>query len=181
MSMLFSDQSHLAYTLLNEDFHPFFRLVEIGVNISDFDDYQQKDIWYLIERNIIEIVDDAIKFKNIREIKILYMLWRTGTFCLFYKIESDLVVAQNLVEKNFCEYTSKVFSEPEINYLSFILDDKKYGNRPKLRNKFAHGKFSNLDEKKYLEYYLELLQIAIFYVIRINDELEYYAGMNNSK
>lgn len=181
MSMLFSDQSHLAYTLLNEDFHPFFRLVEIGVNISDFDDYQQKDIWYLIERNIIEIVDDAIKFKNIREIKILYMLWRTGTFCLFYKIESDLVVAQNLVEKNFCEYTSKVFSEPEINYLSFILDDKKYGNGPKLRNKFAHGKFSNLDEKKYLEYYLELLQIAIFYVIRINDELEYYAGMNNSK
>lgn len=109
------------------------------------------------------------------------MLWRTGTFCLFYKLESDLVVAQNLVEKNFCEYTSKVFSEPEINYLSFILDDKKYGNGPKIRNKFVHGKFSNLDEKKYLEYYLELLQIAIFYVIRINDELEYYAGMNNSK
>ncbi|WP_423217231.1 hypothetical protein [Streptococcus equinus] len=181
MLMLFSDQSHLAYTLSNEEFHPFFRLVEIGVNISDFNDYQQKDIWYLIERNIIEIVDDAIKFKNIREIKILYMLWKTGTFCLFYKLESDLVVAQNLVEKNFCEYTSKVFSEPEINYLSFILDDKKYGNGPKIRNKFVHGKFSNLDEKKYLEYYLELLQIAIFYVIRINDELEYYAGMNNSK
>lgn len=181
MLILFSDQSHLAYTLSNEEFHPFFRLVEIGVNISDFNDYQQKDIWYLIERNIIEIVDDAIKFKNIREIKILYMLWRTGTFCLFYKLESDLVVAQNLVEKNFCEYTSKVFSEPEINYLSFILDDKKYGNGPKIRNKFVHGKFSNLDEKKYLEYYLELLQIAIFYVIRINDELEYYAGMNNSK
>lgn len=181
MLMLFSDQSHLAYTLSNEDLHQFFRLVEAGVNFNSFAEHQQKYLRYLIEKNIIEVIDDIIKFKDIREINILYMLWRTGTFCLFYKLESDLDVAQNLVEKNFCEYTNKVFSDAEIDYLSFILDDKKYGNGPKIRNKFVHGKFSNLDEKKYLEYYLELLQIAIFYVIRINDELEYYAGMNNSK
>lgn len=181
MSMLFSDRSRLAYTLSNEGSHTFFSLVVAGININDFADYQQEDIKYLIEKNIVEIVGDTIKFKNIREIKILYMLWRTGTYCLFYKLESDLAVAQNLVEKNFCEYTNKVFSEPEINYLSFILDDKKYGNGPKIRNKFTHGKFSRLDEKKQLEYYLELLQIVVFYVIRINDELEYYAGINNFK
>ncbi len=179
-STLFSDQSHIGYISSNKDAHTFLRLIEAGVSIHDFSEFQQRDIEYLIEKNLIELVDDGIiKFKDVREIKILYKIWKTGTFCLFYKSEIDLQVAQNLVEKNFCEYTNKVFSEAEINYLSYILDDKKYGNGPKIRNKFTHGKFSYLNEEQQLENYLELLQIAIFYVIRINDELEYYVELND--
>ena len=155
----------------------FFRHAQDGISINDFREYQKGAIELLIKKDIIEIVDEdgAIKFKNPREINILYKLWKTGTYCLFYRNKSNLKAVEQLVKKGLCEYSSMLFSEAEINYLSYVLDDKKYGNGLKIRNKFAHGKFSYLKEEQHEKNYLELLQILVFYVIRINDELDFFA------
>ena len=46
---------------------------------------------------------------------------------MFIKYKGVTIEAvDQLVYKGFCEYTGKLFSEVEINYLSYILDDKKY-------------------------------------------------------
>lgn len=173
-SALFSDQSPLSFISSKKEHKTFFKHIKEGVKISDFDEYQIKQISILIEKNIIKLSNDVIEFTNFREINILYELWKSGTYCLYYKDELTLNIVENLCERGYCEYSNKLFSELEASYLSYILDDKKYGNGLKIRNKFSHGKFSYKSEEEHQKNYLELLQIVIFYVIRINDELEFY-------
>lgn len=173
-SALFSDQSPLSFISSKKEHKTFFKHIKEGVKISDFDEYQIKQISILIEKNIIKLSNDVIEFTNFREINILNKLWKSGTYCLYYKDKLILDIAEDLCKKGYCEYSDKLFSEYESNYLSYILDDKKYGNGLKIRNKFSHGKFSYKSEEEHQKNYLELLQIVIFYVMRINDELEFY-------
>ena len=179
-SALFSDQSPLSYISSKEEHKTFFKHVKEGVKISDFDDYQVEQINILIEQNILKLSNEVIKFTNFQEINILYKLWKSGTYCLYYKDKLILDIAEELYKKGYCEYSNTLFSEFEINYLSYILDDKKYGNGLKIRNKFSHGKFTYKNEEEHRNNYLELLQIVVFYVMRINDELEYYTTIKNS-
>lgn len=173
-SALFSDQSPLSFISSKKEHKTFFKHIKEGVKISDFDKYQIKQIRILIEKNLIKLSNDVIEFTNFQEINILNKLWKSGTYCLYYKDKLILDIAEDLYKKGYCEYSDNLFSEYESNYLSYILDDKKYGNGLKIRNKFSHGKFSYKGEEEHQKYYLELLQIVIFYVMRINDELEFY-------
>ena len=173
-SALFSDQSPLSFISSKNEHKTFFKHIKEGVKITDFDDYQIRQINILIEKNLLKLSNDVIKFSNFQEIYILNKLWKTGTYCLYYKDKMILDIAEDLCKKGYCEYSDNLFSEYESNYLSYILYDKKYGNGLKIRNKFSHGKFGYKREEEHLQNYLELLQIVIFYVIRINDELEFY-------
>ena len=173
-SALFSDQSPLSFISSKKEHKTFFKHIKEGVKISDFADYQVEQIKILIEKNILKLSNDVIKFTNFQEINILNKLWKSGTYCLYYKDKLILDIAEDLYKKGYCEYSDNLFSEYESNYLSYILDDKKYGNGLKIRNKFSHGKFSYKSEEEHQKNYLELLQIVIFYVMRINDELEFY-------
>ena len=173
-SALFSDQSPLSFISSKKEHKTFFKHIKEGVKISDFADYQVEQIKILIEKNILKLSNDVIKFTNFQEINILNKLWKSGTYCLYYKDKLTLDIAEDLCKKGYCEYSDNLFSEYESNYLSYILDDKKYGNGLKIRNKFSHGKFSYKSEEEHQKNYLELLQIIIFYVMRINDELEFY-------
>ena len=173
-SALFSDKSPLSLISSKKEHKTFFKHIKKGVKISDFADYQVEQIKILIEKNILKLSNDVIKFTNFQEINILNKLWKSGTYCLYYKDKLILDIAEDLCKKGYCEYSDNLFSEYESNYLSYILDDKKYGNGLKIRNKFSHGKFSYKSEKEHQKNYLELLQIVIFYVMRINDELEFY-------
>ena len=173
-SALFSDQSPLSFISSKKEHKTFFKHIKEGVKISDFDEYQIKQISILNEKNLIKLSNDVIEFTNFQEINILNKLWKSGTYCLYYKDKLILDIAEDLCKKGYCEYSGNLFSEYESNYLSYILDDKKYGNGLKIRNKFSHGKFGYKKEEEHLQNYLELLQIVIFYVMRINDELEFY-------
>jgi len=179
-SVLFSDQSSLSFNSSKKEHGTFFKHIIDGVKITDFADYQVEQIKILIEKNILKLSDDVIKFTNFQEINILNKLWKSGTYCLYYKDKLILDIAEDLCKKGYCEYSDNIFSEYESNYLSYILDDKKYGNGLKIRNKFSHGKFGYKKEEEHLQNYLELLQIVIFYVMRINDELEYYTTLKHS-
>ncbi|ORO45027.1 hypothetical protein [Streptococcus oralis] len=179
-SLLFSDQSALNFNPSKKEHSTFFKHIINGVKITDFNDFQVKQIKILIDKNLLKLSNEVIEFTNFHEIYVLYKLWKSGTYCLYYKGELVLEAAENLCRKGYCEYSNKLFSEYETNYLSYILDDKKYGNGLKIRNKFSHGDFTYKSEEEHLKNYLELLQIVIFYVIRINDELEHYTLLKNS-
>lgn len=180
-STLFSDQSTLSFISSKKEHSTFFKHIKSGVKITDFEDYQVKQIKILIDKDLLKLSNELITFTNFQEINILNKLWRSGTYCLYYKDKLILDIAEDLCKKGYCEYSDKLFSEHETNYLSYILDDKKYGNGLKIRNKFVHGKFAYKSEKEHIQNYLELLQIVIFYVMRLNDELEYYTRFRQSK
>lgn len=173
-SALFSNQSPLSFISSKKEHSTFFKHIKSGVKITDFEDYQVKQIKILIGKNLLKLSNELITFTNFQEINILNKLWKSGTYCLYYKDKLTLDIAEDLCKKGYCEYSDNLFSEYESNYLSYILDDKKYGNGLKIRNKFSHGKFSYKSEEEHQKNYLELLQIVIFYVMRINDELEFY-------
>ena len=173
-SALFSNQSPLSFISSKKEHSTFFKHIKSDVKITDFEDYQVKQIKILIDKNLLKLSNELITFTNFQEINILNKLWKSGTYCLYYKDKLTLDIAEDLCEKGYCEYSDNLFSEYESNYLSYILDDKKYGNGLKIRNKFSHGKFSYKSEEEHQKNYLELLQIIIFYVMRINDELEFY-------
>lgn len=173
-SALFSNQSPLSFISSKKEHSTFFKHIKSGVKITDFEDYQVKQIKILIGKNLLKLSNELITFTNFQEINILNKLWKSGTYCLYYKDKLTLDIAEDLCKKGYCEYSDNLFSEYESNYLSYILDDKKYGNGLKIRNKFSHGKFSYKSEEEHQKNYLELLQIIIFYVMRINDELEFY-------
>ena len=179
-SALFSDQSPLSFISSKKEHKTFFKHIKEGVKISDFDEYQIKQINILIKNNLIRLSNGVIEFTNSREINILHKLWKSGTYCLYYKDEMTLNIVEELCKKRYCEYSNTLFSEYENNYLSYILDNKKYGNGLKIRNKFSHGNFTYKKEEEHMKNYLELLQIVIFYVIRINDELDHYSLLKNS-
>lgn len=180
-STLFSDQSTLSTISSKKEPSTFFEHIKSGVKITDFEDYQVELIKILIDKDFLKLSNELITFTNFQEINILNKLWRSGTYCLYYKDKLILDIAEDLCRKGYCEYSDKLFSDHETNYLSYILDDKQYGNGLKIRNKFVHGKFAYKSEEEHLQNYLELLQIVIFYVIRINDELEYYTQVRQSK
>ena len=180
-STLFSDQSTLSFISSRKEHSTFFKHIKSGVKITDFEDYQVKQIKILIDKNLLKLSNELITFTNFQEINILNKLWKSGTYCLYYKDKLILDIAEDLCKKGYCEYSDNLFSEHENNYLSYILDDKKYGNGLKIRNKFSHGKFAYKSEEEHIQNYLELLQIVIFYVMRINDELEYYTQLRQSK
>lgn len=173
-SNLFSDQSVLNLVKSKPESNSFFELVINGISINEFETYQLPHIDVLIEKNIISIKNYILHFCNPTEIGILFRLWYYGTYCLFYRSTESQQASQNLINKNFCETTDSLFSKSEINYFSYILDDKQYGNSLKIRNRFSHGKYAFSNNDDIFNGYLELLQILILYTIRINDEFEYY-------
>ena len=85
-SALFSDQSTLSFISSKKEHKTFFKHINEGVKISDFDEYQIKQISILIEKNLIKLSNDVIEFTNFREINILYELWKSGTYCFTIKM-----------------------------------------------------------------------------------------------
>ena len=119
-SVLFSDQSSLSFNSSKKEHGTFFKHIIDGVKITDFADYQVEQIEILIEKNILKLSNDVIKFTNFQEINILNKLWKSGTYCLYYKGKLILDIAEDLCKKGYCEYSDNLFSEYESNYLSIF-------------------------------------------------------------
>jgi len=102
-SALFSDQSPLSFISSKKEHKTFFKHIKEGVKISDFADYQVEQIKILIEKNILKLSNDVIKFTNFQEINILNKLWKSGTYCLYYKDKLILDIAEDLCKKGYCE------------------------------------------------------------------------------
>ena len=108
-STLFSNQSILSFISSKKEHSTFFKHIKSGVKITDFADYQVEQIKILIEKNILKLSNDVIKFTNFQEINILNKLWKSGTYCLYYKDKLILDIAEDLCKKGYCEYSDNLF------------------------------------------------------------------------
>ncbi|MFU1769789.1 hypothetical protein ACM3BN_12395 [Mammaliicoccus sciuri] len=76
------------------------------------------------------------------------------------------------------EFDDNLFSRQESNYISYLLDNKKYTNGLSIRNKYIHGNNTALDEDFHFLNYIEALLLLILYIKRIDEEIS-YAYENN--
>ncbi|MDN5371739.1 MAG: hypothetical protein PWR19_785 [Carnobacterium sp.] len=173
--LLFDNQSRLSFPEKKSGESSFYYYVQEGVTLHDFYDSQQKIIsGYLKVHNIIDYdVSNRIYFKNITLINLYKIIWDAGYCSLIEFSDSLLQMVHEEVVNGNLRYGNTLFSEQESDYISYIMDDKKFNNGLAIRNKMTHGSFAKKSAKEHKDYYLELLMILMLYTVRINEELDY--------
>lgn len=170
MNCLFSDQNTLAYTEHHEDkYTTFFELMSNEkVNLSDIHEYNIPLIDFLIKKKCVRITENSdIKFFD-RKVTILHDLFKNQYCCTSYLQKySDEI--RDLFESHDIQYASTLFSNPEQDYLSYVLTKSDFSNGLDLRNKYVHGNYPN-DPTQHGKDYLELLKVLIIIVIKLNEE-----------
>ncbi|MFB8537862.1 hypothetical protein [Enterococcus thailandicus] len=180
MNLLFSDQSDITYIneeLKGDDFVQL--LVNNKIKKTDFHSYQQLNIDFLIDNDIISVDKEENIFttqKQFFRILIISNIYKYGVIHYYHwnqklSIKKGLEYQQQeineMIEEGLLIYENTLFAKPEADYLNYILNDSEFDNALGLRNKYAHGSVIEENEKDYLY----ILIILVVYVIKINEEL----------
>ena len=169
MNLLFSDQCLLRYSKSEKKSYKSFynRMVESNVNIDGLEEFQMKDVEWLLSRNTLKI-SNKILTPNKKRCKLLYDLYRRGVFCPYYhpSIQQTL---DELERRNEIIYDKKLFCKQEVAFLNFILNKAQFSNGIDLRNKYSHGTYSKNINEHERDYWC-LLSIMILIIIKINEE-----------
>jgi hypothetical protein len=180
MHLLFSDQSHITYIneeLKGDDFVQL--LVNNKIKKTDFLSYQQLNIDFLIDNDIISVDKEENIFttqKQLFRILIISNIYNYGVIHYYHwnqklSIKKGLEYQQQeineMIEEGLLIYENTLFAKPEADYLNYILNDSEFDNALGLRNKYAHGSVVEENENDYLY----ILIILVVYVIKINEEL----------
>ncbi len=180
MHLLFSDQSHINYInekLKGENFVQLF--VNNKIKKNDFHSYQQSDINFLIDNNIISVDKEEMVFttqkqllrisiiSNIYNYEVIHYYHLNQKLSIKKMLEHQQQEINKMIEEGLLIYENTLFSKPEANYFNYILNDSEFDNALGLRNKYAHGSVIEENENDYLY----ILIILVVYVIKINEEL----------
>ena len=164
--LLFSDQSSLRYTEKDRGKYKSFceLLLNEKMKLSDFADFQKKDIKWLIERGAIIIQENNFLTLNKSRTFLLKDLYDHDVICVQYYDQLE-----DWIDLNELRITGSLFSEPEQDYLNYMLNKSAFSNGLDLRNKYSHSTYPS-DEKIQLIDYIKLLKIMVLIVGKINEE-----------
>lgn len=180
-NLLFSNQSILATNNEGNKSKPFHLRVVEGVTKEDFNQYQIEYVDKLITEKILGYnVANQLYFKDKNLIVPLHALWSAGYLNLQYFPDEILKCIQRMHESGDVRYGNTLFSEQEIDMISFYMDDKKFGNSLAIRNKITHGRMARKNVAATKSYYLKLLMILLLYTIRIAEELDMLDNPNEN-
>ena len=168
--LLFSDQSLLNYIeKTKEKYETLPQLLHFeNLTISDFYEYQQQDIEWLITRESIIYNNNGFLKPNIERTILLKDLYDNEVSCYQYNKRRESIIIELLNNKDL-KLESSLFTVPEQQYLNYVLNRAEFGNGLDLRNKYVHGTYSlNLNRQE--SDYIELLKVMILIIIKINEE-----------
>ena len=167
---LFSNQSILHYSYKTEAKYDTFAQMINNEDITEenFAHYQIPSVRRLEERGTISRKPDNTYQLNIKRTFILRQLYDTEVICPSY-CKKLLPFMDELECNGDLRYASTLFSEPEQNYLNFMLNKSEFTNGYDLRNKYIHGTYP-LDETRQEWDYIELLKVMTLIIIKIFEE-----------
>ncbi len=173
----FSNQSRIASCLYTkgEELESFFYKVKEekvkedrieNENVLAFIDFYVKEGYLRID------AEGFVRFVNIPRVLNLKDLFDNEVISYWNVDDSRREDLDILIKEEVCYFESKLFTQGEINYFDYVLNDRTYTNGLKLRNKYAHSNplLDSTDEKHY-ENYIILLNVFIIVVLKINDDL----------
>lgn len=169
--LLFSDQSHLYFIEKFKNKYKRFcdLVIQEDVSLSDFWEHQQKDIQWLIEKNIvIKETDDYLKL-NIPKMFILRDLYDHDVICPQYYDGELRNIIDEWCRKGDLSLENNLFSKPEQDYLNYELNKSSFSNGLDLRNKYAHSTYPENEAEQFVDY-IRLLKIMILVITKINEE-----------
>ena len=173
---LFSDQCMLHWVeRLQGKYQTFFEMIlNSEVRKCDYDAYLWDELDWLQEKEIITYdSNDYIRFDDVEKVCIIADLAKNEVINYYrYPIQMRDKFTQ-LKSENLIVDDSTLFSKPEQDWLSYMLNKSKFNNGWDIRNKYAHGTQASSDnEQIHRQYYFYILSILIMYVLKMNDDLE---------
>lgn len=177
--LLFSDQSMLNYSIKTKKSYQNFIEYTLKENLkmNEIAPYNVNDVNWLIDLGVCYIDND----ENIKcnalclIIKQLY-----DNECVTYIAFRDNEKTDYLIRKGLCKIgESTLFSKPETDYLSFLLNKEKFNNGYDIRNKYSHGSII-LTEQQHKDNYFVLLRLMILIILKIDYEFIMNIAINNA-
>lgn len=171
LHLLFSDQSHLTYTEKTKSKYSTFAeiLVHEDIRKSDYHDFNQPSLDWLIKRGIIQEDDNGCLRITRTMHSIMYDLNENGCIAYAYCRGDEKTIVDKMLENNYLTASSSLFTQSEKDYLDYMLNTQQFGNGPEIRNMYAHGIFPSSPVKLKNDY-VELLKIMTLIVLKINEE-----------
>lgn len=172
--MLFSDQSHLTYIDEMRNARNLVELIELHkIKKSDFLQYQQSNIQFLLDNEILLDDINGLCFLDNLQITVLKELYWFGEVNYFNSSDAEKKILDKLYEAEMIEFGESLFSKSESDYLNFLINNSKFDNSWGIRNKYQHGSPSyEHEENYYLDYSIALL-VLVIYIVKINEEIAY--------
>jgi hypothetical protein len=170
MHYLFSNQSHLKYTKKSRGtYRSLYELLQNqNITKDDFHDYNAPYIDFLISQSCLHIDDDRFLRLNHDRLLILFDLYENQVCCNSYFLDVDDEV-RKLFNAGDIRFASTLFSEPEQDYISYILTQSDFSNGLDLRNRYVHGNYP-ANPEQHGDDYLEFLKVLVLIIIKINEE-----------
>lgn len=172
VNLLFSSQSSITHVDDTRSESNFVRLIHgHTVALDDFSDYDKPRVQYLIDHDVIKAAKDGtlvvINVEELYAYKALYVYGVIDYHNSYPKVKKAL---DDMLKQNRIEMRSTLYSDPESNYLNFILNNRQYDNSWAVRNAYQHGTPTHSENKYIFDYNLALL-VLIICVIKIDDDL----------
>lgn len=176
--LFFSDQSMLTFIEPFKDSHydTFYKLLieqEGKIPYESFQDYQLRDIDYLIEEGYISKDENGmLSIEKNLEIGLLKQLYEYHS-CPFHAygiFERELM--QEMEKKGWLEKDEHLLTIEERNYFDYYMYNTKYTNGPALRNRYVHGSHADPSkENVHRNAYYRLLILLILELLKIENDL----------
>lgn len=166
---MFSNQTSLSYTEKHRTkYKTFSELIrKENVTKSDISSRNIPLVDFLIEKKCIKL-DDKLNIRFCEDRAAILHDMYLNQYCCNSYLYSLKSTVNEMYESGDIRFTSTLFSEPEQDYLRYMLKSD-FSNGNDLRNKYIHGNYpSSINQQN--NDYLEFLKIFILTVIKINEE-----------
>ncbi|WP_343330356.1 hypothetical protein [Polaribacter staleyi] len=172
----FSNQSMLYYIEpYKEKYRTFYHLI-VNENISynDFQDYQKRDIDYLISNEYLTTDKNGfLRISNQELIFVIGKLHYEDVLNFWHYSERIRNGVLEMEKKGMIKFENTLFTIEERRYLNYYLNQKEFSNGLDLRNKYLHGTNSSSVDSQQNDY-LMLLKLLILVIYKIQDDLNLY-------
>lgn len=186
--LFFSDQSMLTFVepFKENQYDSFYKLLseqDGKIPYDNFQDYQLRDIDYLIEKGYLSKGDAGMLFvEKPMEISLLKQLYEYHSCPAHIYGEFEKGLLHEMEQKEWIEKDNHLLSVEERNYFDYYMYNTKYTNGPALRNRYAHGSFA--DPKKvniHRNNYNRLLILLVLELLKIEEDLVNHQMVSSAK
>lgn len=182
----FSSSSMLHYVEpFKKTYRSFYQLItNENIGYEDYQDYQKRDIDYLISNKyLLKDKDGFLRIKNHELIFVIGKLHFEDVLNFWHYSEQVRNEILEMEKKEMVKFENTLFTIEERKYLNYYLNKKEFTNGIDLRNKYLHGTNSSSEDGQKNDY-LRLLKLIILVIYKIKDDLSLFeteqkTGANN--
>lgn len=176
--LFFSDQSMLTFVepFKENQYDSLYKLLseqDGKIQYDNYQDYQLRDIDYLIEKGYLSKGDDGkLYVEKPMEIGLLKQLYEYHSCPAHIYGEFEKGLLHEMEQRGWVEKDNHLLSVEERNYFDYYMYNTKYTNGPALRNRYAHGSFADPEKDNiHRNNYNRLLILLVLELLKIEDDL----------